>query len=148
LENQESKFRESHELVHQTSQNHDIQFPDKADSMWATLEDRWQVKGPSEDQRIGNRQIGIHVNEGLGKSLKETPTRNLSHPSEEGHVSRDRAYRRSETPGIETCRSRNPGKIKSCPSRWMCGKGSGTVGTLSIGKSEIPATRDLCIVKS
>jgi hypothetical protein len=147
-ENRESEFRESREQVHQKSRNRDMRFPDKADSVWATLEDRWQVKGPSEDQRIGNRQIGIPVNEGSGKSLKETPTRNLSRPSEEGHVSRDRAYQRSETPGIGTCRSRNPRKIKSRPSGRTRGKGSGVVGTLSIGKSEIPVTRDLCIVKS
>jgi hypothetical protein len=66
-ENRESEFRESREQVHQTSRNRDMRFPDKAYSMWATLEDRWQVKGPSEDQRIGNRQIGIPVNEGSGR---------------------------------------------------------------------------------
>jgi hypothetical protein len=46
------------------------------------MEDRWQVKGrePSEDQRIGNRQIGIPVDEGSGKFLEETSTRNLNHP--------------------------------------------------------------------
>jgi hypothetical protein len=45
-------------------------------------EDRWQVKGwePSEDQRIGNRQIGIPVDEGSGKSLEETPMQNLNRP--------------------------------------------------------------------
>jgi hypothetical protein len=65
--NWESEFHKSHEQVHQTSQNRDMRFLDKANSMWATLEDRWQVKGPSEDQRIGNRQIGIPVNEGSGR---------------------------------------------------------------------------------
>jgi hypothetical protein len=65
-ENRESEFGESHEQVHQKSRNRDMRFPDKANSVWATLEDRWQVKGPSEDQRIGNRQIGIPVNEGSG----------------------------------------------------------------------------------
>jgi hypothetical protein len=46
------------------------------------VEDRWQVKGrePLEDQRIGNRQISIPMDEGSGKSLEETPTQNLNRP--------------------------------------------------------------------
>jgi hypothetical protein len=84
-ENRESEFHECHEQLHQTSRNRDTRFPDKAYSVWATqesVEDRWQVKGwePSEDQRIGNRQIGIPMDEGSGKSLEETPTRNLNRP--------------------------------------------------------------------
>jgi hypothetical protein len=81
-ENRESEFHESREQLHHTSRNRDTRFPDKADSVWATLEDRWQVKGRelSEDQRIGNWQVSIPVNEGSGKSLEETPTRNLNHP--------------------------------------------------------------------
>jgi len=63
-----------------------MRFLDKADSMWATLEDRWQVKGSSEDQHIENRKIGIPVNEGSGKSLKETPTQNLNRPFGGTHV--------------------------------------------------------------
>jgi hypothetical protein len=60
-ENRESEFHESREQLHHTSRNRDTRFPDKADSVWATLEDRWQVKGrePLEDQCIGNRQVGI-----------------------------------------------------------------------------------------
>jgi hypothetical protein len=84
-ENWELEFHESREQLHQTSRNHDTRFPDKAYSVWATqesVEDRWQVKGrePSKDQRIENRKIGIPMDEGSGKSLEETPTRNLNRP--------------------------------------------------------------------
>jgi hypothetical protein len=80
-ENRESEFHESREQLHHISQNCDTRFFDKTDSVWATLEDRWQVKGrePSEDQCIGNRNQ-YSCGWRIGKSLEETPTRNLNRP--------------------------------------------------------------------
>jgi hypothetical protein len=55
ISHRESEFRESCEQLHHTSQNRDMKFTDKEDSVWATLEDRWQV----EKGFIGESGIGF-----------------------------------------------------------------------------------------
>jgi hypothetical protein len=110
-ENRESEFRESREQVHQTSRNRDMRFPD---SVWATLEDRWQVKGPSEDQRIGN-QTNRYSRE---RRIGEIPKGNPDAESE---------------PSI---------RWDAC-QEYGGSRGSTRVGILAIGKSEFLRTRKL-----
>jgi hypothetical protein len=73
--------------------------------------DQGSARRAKAHRESGNREFHGHKHNVI-VSL-ETPRVSLSRPSEEGHVSHDRPYRRSETPDIGTCRSRNPEKIRA-----------------------------------
>jgi hypothetical protein len=68
---------------------------------------------PTGNRDIENRHISIFVDRRSGKSTWKTPTQDLSHPSEEGHVSRDHPFWRSEALGVGTSTIRISGFPRS-----------------------------------
>ena len=55
-ENRESGFRDSHEQVHQKSQNRKMRFPDTKDSVWVTKKDQSRPSGRTRGK--GSSDIG------------------------------------------------------------------------------------------